>query len=106
MSSQRRESTNHSIKRRLGVSTSLCDFYNIFCSVVSEWRENKNCENHKCSKGNVEMAFPLVTLLKRARSVCTIEAYRVFEKEFVKGISYGHDELHTIYLIWCFMYLV
>ncbi|KAJ8438669.1 hypothetical protein Cgig2_031634 [Carnegiea gigantea] len=56
-SSRKSESTNNSIKRRLHATANLCDFYNIFCGVVSEWREKENGQNHKCSKGNVEMGW-------------------------------------------------
>ena len=62
---------------------------------VSEWREKENGENHKCSKDNVEMAFPSISLLKHARSIYPMEAYRLFEKEFFKGASYDQEELHS-----------
>jgi len=75
LSSQRSRSTNNSIKRQLHATANLCDFYNIFYGVVSEWRETENGENHKCSKGNVVRAFPSITLLKHARSIYAIEAY-------------------------------
>ncbi|KAJ8434754.1 hypothetical protein Cgig2_019679 [Carnegiea gigantea] len=45
LSPQRSESINHSIKR-----------------------EKESGENYKCSKGNVEMAFPLATNLERKKS--------------------------------------
>ncbi|XP_048501541.2 protein FAR1-RELATED SEQUENCE 5-like isoform X2 [Beta vulgaris subsp. vulgaris] len=41
LSSQRSESTNHSLSRRLNKSTCLCDFYNAFCEVIGEWRSNE-----------------------------------------------------------------
>ena len=75
---------NNSIKSWLHTAVNLCGFYNIFCGVVSEWREKENGENHKCSKGNVEMAFLSLSLLKHARSIYTIKVYRLFEK--LKGL--------------------
>ncbi|KAJ8428337.1 hypothetical protein Cgig2_002750 [Carnegiea gigantea] len=60
LSSQRSESTNNLIKRRLCTTATLCDFYNIFCGVISDWRDKENGEHHKCSKGNVEIALPSV----------------------------------------------
>ncbi|KAJ8433617.1 hypothetical protein Cgig2_023556 [Carnegiea gigantea] len=50
LSSQRSKSTNNSIKRRLHTTVNL-------------WREKENSENHKCFKGNVEMAFPSLCIL-------------------------------------------
>ncbi|KAJ8435667.1 hypothetical protein Cgig2_014248 [Carnegiea gigantea] len=95
LSLQRSESTNISIKRWLHATVNLCDFYNIFCGVVSEWREKENSENHKCFKGNVEMAFPWISLLKHTGFIYTIETYRLFEKEFIKGTSYDQDKLRS-----------
>ncbi|KAJ8425774.1 hypothetical protein Cgig2_014888 [Carnegiea gigantea] len=41
------------------------------------------------------MVFPSVSLLKYARSIYTIEVYRLFQKEFVKGALYEQGELHS-----------
>jgi len=41
------------------------------------------------------MAFPLISLLKHTRSIYTIEAYRLFEKEFVKGAWYDQCEFYS-----------
>ena len=41
------------------------------------------------------MAFPSISLLKHAKFIYTIEAYRLFKKEFVKGVVYDPDELHN-----------
>ncbi|KAJ8435901.1 hypothetical protein Cgig2_010258 [Carnegiea gigantea] len=50
-------------------------------------REGKG-ENHKCFKGNVEMAFPSVSLLKHAKPIYTIEAYRLYMmKRWSKGVK-------------------
>ena len=105
LSSQRSESMNNSIKRRLHATANLCEFFNIFCGVVSKWREKENGENHKRSKGNVEMAFPSVSLLKHARSIYTIEAYQLFEKEFGKGVPMIKRSCIVIHRIGCFVYL-
>jgi len=40
-------------------------------------------------------ACPLVRLLKHAMSICTIEAYRLFGKEFIKMALCDQDELHS-----------
>ena len=61
--------------------------------MVSEWRTKENGEVHRCSKGNVEMAFSSINLVKHALSVYTIEAFLVFKKEFITGAGHYHKEL-------------
>ncbi|KAJ8435688.1 hypothetical protein Cgig2_027278 [Carnegiea gigantea] len=95
LSSQRSETTNRSLKRRLRATADLCDFYNIFCDVVSEWRSKENGEDHKFSKGTAEMIFPSINILKHALSVYTIEAFLMFEKEFIDGASYNYKEVDS-----------
>ena len=41
LSSQRSESTNHSISHRLKATHGLSDFYNIFLDVISDWRSRE-----------------------------------------------------------------
>ncbi|XP_019176479.1 PREDICTED: protein FAR1-RELATED SEQUENCE 1-like [Ipomoea nil] len=48
LSSQRSESTNHAISRRLSKTAGLCDFYSSFVSVISEWRSKENGEDFRC----------------------------------------------------------
>ncbi|KAJ8423422.1 hypothetical protein Cgig2_032672 [Carnegiea gigantea] len=93
MSSQRSETMNRSLKRRLRATADLCDFYNIFCDVVSEWRSEENGEDHRCSKGTAEMVFPSVNILKYALSVYTVEAFLMFENEFIDSASYNYKEV-------------
>ncbi|KAI5672560.1 hypothetical protein M9H77_12924 [Catharanthus roseus] len=50
LSSQRSETTNHVISRRLLKLTTLCDDYQIFDDVVSEWRNNANMEDFRCKQ--------------------------------------------------------
>ncbi|KAJ8450757.1 hypothetical protein Cgig2_021229 [Carnegiea gigantea] len=95
LSSQRSETTNKSSKRRLWVTADLCDFYNIFYDVVSEWRSKDNGEDHRCSKGNVEMAFPSINILKHAMSVYTTEVFLMFEKEFIDGVAYNFKAIES-----------
>ncbi|XP_019178034.1 PREDICTED: protein FAR1-RELATED SEQUENCE 5-like [Ipomoea nil] len=87
LSSQRSESTNHSISRRLSKTAGLCDFYNSFVSVVSEWRSRENGENVRCSQGLAPMVMNHVKLLSHARDIYTIEIYYLFEEQFLKGTS-------------------
>lgn len=95
LSSQRSETTNRCLKRRLRATADLCDFYNIFCDVVSEWRSKENGEDNRCSKGNVEMAFPSINILKHAMSVYTVEAFLMFEKEFIDGAGYNFKAIES-----------
>ena len=46
LSAQRSETTNRSLKKMLCATADLCNFYNIFCDVVSEWRSKENGEDH------------------------------------------------------------
>ncbi|KAJ8419803.1 hypothetical protein Cgig2_032135 [Carnegiea gigantea] len=89
------EITNRSLKRRLRPTANFCDFYNIFCDVVSEWRSKENGEDHRCSKGIAEMVFPSINILKHALSVYTIEAFLMFEKAFINGASYKYKEVDS-----------
>ena len=76
--SQRSETTNKSLKRKLRAIADLWDFDNKFCDVVFDWRSKENGEDHRCSKGKVEMVFPSIYLLNDAASVYTIEAFVLF----------------------------
>ncbi|KAJ8437510.1 hypothetical protein Cgig2_027585 [Carnegiea gigantea] len=87
LSSQRSESTNNSIKRRLHATVNLCDFYNIICGVVLEWREKENGENHKCSKGNVEMVFSSATNLETKKSAEVIPENVTGVQELLNSIN-------------------
>ncbi|KAH9604040.1 hypothetical protein KSS87_000726 [Heliosperma pusillum] len=95
LSSQRSESTNHSLCRRLSKTTSLCDFYDIFGTVLSEWRSHERKDNSLCWEGKPEVAIPC-SLLDFGSNVYTIGAYKRFEKEFVKGMSYKHKVIPSI----------
>ncbi|XP_074298641.1 protein FAR-RED ELONGATED HYPOCOTYL 3-like [Silene latifolia] len=62
ISSQRSESANNSISKHLSKTSTLCDCYEIFGSVVSDWRNHERKDNSLCWEG----------------------------KEFTKGLSYKH----------------
>ncbi|XP_019152215.1 PREDICTED: protein FAR1-RELATED SEQUENCE 12-like [Ipomoea nil] len=67
LSSQRSETTNHSISRRLSKTAGLCDFYSSFVSVISEWRSKENGEDFRCAQGVPAMMMEHVKLLSHAR---------------------------------------
>ncbi|XP_019179493.1 PREDICTED: protein FAR1-RELATED SEQUENCE 5-like [Ipomoea nil] len=87
LSSQRSETTNHSISRRLSKTVGLCDFYSSFISIVSEWRSKENGEDFRCAQGVPNMVTEHVKLLSHAREVYTIEIYFLFEEQFLKGTA-------------------
>ncbi|XP_019199889.1 PREDICTED: protein FAR1-RELATED SEQUENCE 7-like [Ipomoea nil] len=87
LSSQRSETTNHSISRRLSKTSGLCDFYNSFVGVISEWRSRENGEDVLCSQGVPTMVMDNVKILLHARKIYTIEIYYLFEEQFLKGGS-------------------
>ncbi|XP_019154687.1 PREDICTED: protein FAR1-RELATED SEQUENCE 5-like [Ipomoea nil] len=92
LSSQRSETTNHSISRRLSKTAGLCDFYSSFVSVTSEWRSKENGEDFRCTQGVPNMMMEHVKLLLHAREVYTIEIYFLFEEQFMKGNA-CHQEM-------------
>ncbi|XP_019157521.1 PREDICTED: protein FAR1-RELATED SEQUENCE 5-like [Ipomoea nil] len=92
LSSQRSETTNHSISRRLSKTAGLCDFYSSFVSVISEWRSKENGEDFRCAQGAPTMMMEHVKLLLHAREVYTIEIYFLFEEQFMKGNA-CHQEM-------------
>ncbi|XP_019171213.1 PREDICTED: protein FAR1-RELATED SEQUENCE 1-like [Ipomoea nil] len=92
LSSQRSETTNHSISRRLSKTAGLCDFYSSFVSVISEWRSKENGEDFWRAQGVPAMMMEHVKLLSHAREVYTIEIYFLFEEQFMKG-SACHQEM-------------
>ncbi|XP_031111858.1 protein FAR1-RELATED SEQUENCE 5-like [Ipomoea triloba] len=87
LSSQRSETTNHSISRRLSKTAGLCDFYSSFVGVVSEWRSRENGEDVRCSQGVPTMVIDDIKILSHARDIYTIEIYYLFEAQFLKGAS-------------------
>ena len=67
---------------------------------VYESRERVTKEkgkDHRCNKGNVEIVFPSLNLVKHALFIYTIKAFLVFEKEFVVGGSSYHQEFGMKY---------
>ena len=71
-------------------------FITFFCEVVSEWKSKENGEDHRCSNSKVEMVFRSVDLLNHSASVYTIEAFALFEKEFVDGDGYKCKEVESV----------
>lgn len=71
----------------------MCDFYNAFCEVIGEWRSNERKDNERCWEGYPQIVVPYVSILHYASRYYTIEAYKVFQKEFTKGMSFRHELL-------------
>ncbi|KAJ8428960.1 hypothetical protein Cgig2_003291 [Carnegiea gigantea] len=55
----------------------------------------ENGEDHRCSKGNVEMPFPSINILKHAMSMYTIEGFLMFKKEFIDGAAYKYKGIES-----------
>ncbi|XP_074299064.1 protein FAR-RED IMPAIRED RESPONSE 1-like [Silene latifolia] len=89
LSSQRSESANNSLSKRVSKTTTLCDFYEIFGTVVSDWRSNERKDNSLCWEGVPEVLIPC-SLFDFAAKNYTIGAFKRFQKEFTKGMSYKH----------------
>ncbi|CAH9079359.1 unnamed protein product [Cuscuta epithymum] len=88
LSSQRSESTNRSISRRLSKTATLCDFYKMFGDIVEEWRSEENGQDFRCSEGTVEMVLLQDSLLTHARDVYTLEIFKLFQEQYLKGMSH------------------
>ncbi|KAK9677479.1 hypothetical protein RND81_11G145800 [Saponaria officinalis] len=95
LSSQRSESTNNSLCKRRSKTTTLCDFYDIFGTVLSEWRSRERKDNSLCWEVMPEVSIPC-SLLEFGSKIYTIGAYKRFEKEFVKAMSYKHKFVPSI----------
>ncbi|XP_073143038.1 protein FAR1-RELATED SEQUENCE 5-like isoform X2 [Henckelia pumila] len=87
LSSQRSESTNHSIGFSAKKNTSLADFYDIFKETVKYWRNKEQKDEFQCSRSIPESVLPLTGMLKHASEVYTLTLFRDFEAEFFKSIS-------------------
>ncbi|XP_019157593.1 PREDICTED: protein FAR1-RELATED SEQUENCE 7-like [Ipomoea nil] len=76
LSSQRSETTNHSVSRRLSKTAGLCAFYSSFVSVISEWRSKENGEDFHCAQGVPAMTINHVKFLSHARERPDIDIIR------------------------------
>ncbi|XP_057248352.1 protein FAR1-RELATED SEQUENCE 5-like [Beta vulgaris subsp. vulgaris] len=88
LSSQRSETTNHSLNQRLHSMQGLCNFYKVFIDVVEEWRDRENCEDYNALNGNKHLAFVDVKLLNEAKKIYTVAVYLTFEENFIRGASF------------------
>ncbi|XP_021735691.1 protein FAR1-RELATED SEQUENCE 5-like [Chenopodium quinoa] len=92
LSSQRSETTNKSVSQRLNKTQGLCDFYQVFLDVVQEWRSKEKGRDYNTIRGNRHLAFAYIGILVHARSLYTIQAYVLFEEEFIKGTACDHKD--------------
>ena len=86
LSSQRSETTNRSVSRRLHITHGLCEFYNSFIEVVDEWRSKEGRNDYDSMTGNRHLVWADVGLLEHARKIYTIQVYIQFEDNFVSGV--------------------
>ncbi|KAL8473735.1 hypothetical protein ACS0TY_030544 [Phlomoides rotata] len=87
LSSQRSESTNHSLGFNTNKSTTLSKFYEIFVDKVADWRKKEKNDEFQCSRKIPHSALPLTGLLGHAAKVYTLRFFSDFETEFIKCIS-------------------
>ncbi|XP_021770657.1 protein FAR1-RELATED SEQUENCE 5-like [Chenopodium quinoa] len=86
LSSQRSETTNRSVSRRLHITHGLCEFYNSFIEVVDEWRSKESRNDYDSITGNRHLVWADIGLLEHARNIYTIQVYILFEDNFVSGV--------------------
>ncbi|XP_021774650.1 protein FAR1-RELATED SEQUENCE 5-like [Chenopodium quinoa] len=79
----------------------LNDLYKIkemWCPVFSkkywsgEWRSKEKGRDYNTIRGNRHLAFAYIGILVHARSLYTIQAYVLFEEEFIKGTACDHKD--------------
>ncbi|XP_021735103.1 protein FAR1-RELATED SEQUENCE 1-like [Chenopodium quinoa] len=87
LSSQRSESTNHSVGFKANKKTSLTEFYNIFQKTVKTWRRNEDFYEFNSIKSIPTSSYPMSALLKHAAEVYTHTLFRDFEEEFNLAIG-------------------
>ncbi|XP_056691800.1 protein FAR1-RELATED SEQUENCE 5-like [Spinacia oleracea] len=97
LSSQRSETTNHSISRRLHKTNGLCDFYKCFLDVIDEWRSKENKGDYNSSTGNKYYACSDNMLCMHARDVYTIAIYLIFEQRFIKAVGLRSERIRFEY---------
>lgn len=95
LSSQRSESTNSSLRKRLHATTTLVEFFHIFNDVVHEWRSNENTLNFKSGQGIPEMTLNDIPMLIQAANIYTPNMYTEFEKEYKRIHTYLHSQVES-----------
>jgi len=55
----------------------------------------ENGEDQRCSKGEIEMLFPLIYVLDNVASLYTIEALVLFEKESIDSVGYKYKVMEN-----------
>ncbi|XP_021724768.1 protein FAR1-RELATED SEQUENCE 5-like [Chenopodium quinoa] len=86
ISSQRSETTNKSVSRRLHATHGLCDFYTSFIEVVDEWRSKEGSNDYDSLTGNRHLVWAYIGILEHTRRISTIQIYIHFEDNFVSGV--------------------
>ncbi|KAL8529060.1 hypothetical protein ACS0TY_006501 [Phlomoides rotata] len=88
LSSQRSESTNHSLGFNTNKSTTLSKFYEIFVVKVADWRKKEKNDEFQCSRKIPHPALPLAGLLEHAVKIPII----LLQKEEVNGSKVAKDK--------------
>ncbi|KAL3622242.1 hypothetical protein CASFOL_033653 [Castilleja foliolosa] len=88
VTSQRSESTNHSIGFKAKPTTSLSEFYNgAFKQALNRWRDTEKMRDFQCSKAIPNSTIPLTGFLKHASEVYTLTVFKDFEAELIKSFG-------------------
>ncbi|XP_074265281.1 protein FAR1-RELATED SEQUENCE 5-like [Silene latifolia] len=87
LSSQRSESTNHTMSFQASKTTSVTEFFGIYETTVRRWRKEEELKEFNSIRATPTSVFPLVDLLQYASQIYTLHLFRVFEKEF--GLAMG-----------------
>ena len=104
LSSQRSESTNNSVSHRLESCHGLCDFYNCFLDVISDWRSRENGEDFTCIRSNRHLVFANIRILEHVREIYTSQVFKIFEEEFVKSSPNNHELVKTDFPLYYFCF--
>lgn len=84
MSTQRSESTNHSISFNSNKQTPLTQFFHLFDAAIERWRETEIAYDFTCSRG-----YPKTTnthiLMYQASKIYTLKIYEFVLHEFKRA---------------------
>lgn len=104
LSTQRIESTNHSISFKSSPTTSMYEFFHIFEEVLKRWRSKETEDNFKNRMQKPAECRHACSLVKHAATVYTLNIFKDFYFEFQTAMKSfvrddGREGPFTFYLV-------
>jgi len=94
--SQRSESTNAALLRRLHGTYGLFDFYSIFSNVITNWKRNERDDNARNKEGFLDIYLPIASILEHALNKNIVNIYKLFEFEYIKGEGCSQESVSSV----------